>query len=123
MIIEKGHYQYVKVGLGNASITNKSQDIPIYSDDCKTVVGTAKIIEENPLMLDLTITRDMDIGLSYFVISPMNYTLQNGYIIKIMSFKITADDSEWKPIPVSVDELVGKQEIVTVKAPKKKKEK
>ena len=43
MILLKGTYRFIKVGLGNACILNKEKNIPIYADDAITVIGLSLI--------------------------------------------------------------------------------
>lgn len=104
MILEKGKYGFVKVGLGRANGINKNKEITIYSDDCTTKIGKAKVVEYNPLTLDIEITENLEFPFCYFTIIPMNYTQQNGYIVDIQSFKITGDSMDYKPFILSIED-------------------
>lgn len=106
MILLKGTYRFIKVGLGNACILNKEKNIPIYADDAVTMIGQAMIIEENPLELVIEISEDLEFESSYFSIVPMNYTQQNGYIINIDSFKLVTSYLDYKPFILSETDLV-----------------
>ena len=117
MILNKGKYTNIKVALANTSIINKDPQITLYSDDAKTVIGKAKVVDENPLTLDIEIEKNLEFSTPYFRIVPMNYTQQNGYIISIQSLKLVADISEYTPFVLSIEDS-SKAKRITRKASK-----
>ena len=88
MIIKKGHYEFVRAGLGEIDINLSDKSckmIPLYDTDGITKVGEVDIVKNSPLHLDFNlhtaITNDSD----YLSIVPQNFTIQNGKIIKIFT--------------------------------------
>lgn len=104
MILNKGKYTYVRAALANTSIIDKNSYVTLYSDDAKTIIGKVKIVDENPLILDIEIEKALEFSTPYFRIVPMNYTQQNGYIISVQSFKLVADISEYTPFVLSIED-------------------
>lgn len=104
MEISKGKYKFIKVGLGNANLTeeNKKVELPIYAaGEVFEKIGKATIIEENPLILNIEFTKDIKIPGNYFSIGLMNYTNMNGCLISIKSFKLITEYNEYKQFLLS----------------------
>lgn len=111
MIIEKGHYEFVRAGLGDININLKDKSckkIPLYNTDGITQVGNVDIVKVSPLHLDfnlhIAIINDSD----YLSIVPQNFTVQNGKIVKIFTFKITATYENFVSFPLNDQDFIKK---------------
>ena len=111
MIIEKGHYEFVRAGLGEIDIDLSDKFckmIPLYDTDGITKVGEVDIVKISPLHLDFNlhtaITNDSD----YLSIVPQNFTIQNGKIIKIFTFKIISTYKNFVSFPLNDQDFIKK---------------
>lgn len=103
MIIYKGDYKDIRIGICKAYITKKAKSIPVYGLDKQGKIGTAVIKEDSPLTVDITFDIDFEVEGSYILVKPMNYTQQNGIIIDISALKLYKSVDEYLPYILETD--------------------
>lgn len=111
MIIEKGHYEFVRAGLGDININLKDKSckkIPLYNTDGITQVGNVDIVKVSPLHLDFNLHTAIINDSDYLSIVPQNFTVQNGKIVKIFTFKITSTYENFVSFPLNDQDFVKK---------------
>lgn len=111
MIIEKGHYEFVRAGLGEISINLKDKSckkIPLYNTDGITQVGNVDIVKVSPLHLDFNLHTAIINDSDYLSIVPQNFTVQNGKIIKVFTFKITSTYENFVSFPLNDQDFIKK---------------
>jgi hypothetical protein len=111
MIIEKGHYEFVRAGLGDININLKDKSckkIPLYNTDGITQVGNVDIVKVSPLHLDFNLHTAIINDSDYLSIVPQNFTVQNGKIVKVFTFKITSTYENFVSFPLNDQDFVKK---------------
>ena len=111
MIIEKGHYEFVRAGLGDININLKDKSckkIPLYNTDGITQVGNVDIVKVLPLHLDFNLHTAIINDSDYLSIVPRIFTVQNGKIVKIFTFKITSTYENFVSFPLNDQDFVKK---------------
>lgn len=97
MLINSGKYKFVRAAIGSIALSNKDSLIPIFSYDSTKKIGQAKVVEENPLTLDIEFFEDIEIPGNFFTIVLQNHTIQNGNIINVFSFKLNYNLLDYTP--------------------------
>lgn len=111
MIIEKGHYEFVRAGLGEIDIdlSDKScKAIPLYDTDGIIQVGNVDIVKVSPLHLDFNLHTAIINDSDYLSIVPQNFTIQNGKIVKVFTFKIISTYENFVSFPLNDQDFIKK---------------
>ncbi len=115
MIIEKGHYEFVRAGLGDININLKDKSckkIPLYNTDGITQVGNVDIVKVSPLHLDFNLHTAIINDSDYLSIVPQNFTVQNGKIVKVFTFKITSTYENFVSFPLNDQDFIKKADKI-----------